>query len=65
MGSLLSMVLAKQNLFKLTKLIYTCQGKKLLSRNQFPRKLHPKISEASLSRPQRRDNRFNCGHGCC
>ena len=50
MGSLLRMDLAEQHLFKLTKSICICQGKKLLSLNQFPRKFHLKISRGSLSR---------------
>ena len=44
MGSLLKMILAEHYLFKLTKSICTCQGKKLLSLNQFTRKFHLKIS---------------------
>jgi hypothetical protein len=43
MGSLLSMMLTEQTLSKLTKLIYTCQGKKLFSLNQFLKKFHWKI----------------------
>ena len=50
MGSLLRMILAEQNLFKVTKSICICQGKKLLSLNQFPRKFHLKIFGGSLSR---------------
>lgn len=43
MGSLLSMIWAEWNSFKLTKSIYTCQGKKF-PRNQLPKKFHLKIS---------------------
>ena len=39
MGSLLSMVRAEANWFKLTKSNCTCQGKKLFSRNTFPEKI--------------------------
>jgi len=41
MGSLLSMVLAEQNSFKLTKSICTCQGKNPLFSKSVPRAIPP------------------------
>jgi hypothetical protein len=43
MGSLLSMVIDEQNLLKLTKSTYTCQGKILLRTYQFSEKFLLKI----------------------